>query len=187
MINILNIIQKIDIGILVFINTTLSNRFFDLVMPLFDDVKYSIPIILILWIFLGYMDKKNRYKIFILIPMVIIIGDFIGSQIKHFVLRPRPWTVSELDIINLGSGKGKLLSFPSNHSLNIMGLITILIQLYSQYKFYFLIYACIIMFSRIYIGVHYPSDVLVGGILGFIIGIILLRLFDLTKNLLKKN
>ena len=61
--SIVDILYKMDIGVLLFINKTLSNTFFDFLMPLFDDVKYWIPIILILWLFLAYIDKKNRYKI----------------------------------------------------------------------------------------------------------------------------
>ena len=185
--SILDIFNKIEVNVLLFINKTLSNQFFDFLMPLFDNVKYWIPVILILWILLIYIDKKNRYKILILIPLAIIVGDFIGSQIKDFVSRPRPWVESELDITNLGFGKGKFSSFPSNHSLNIMSLATIFSHLYSQYQLYFWLYAAIIIFSRVYIGVHYPSDVFIGAVLGLMIGRACLGYFNYFKNLLKKN
>ena len=64
-------LYNIDLKILFFINHTLSNSFFDFIMPLFDNVKNWIPYILILWILLSYFDKKNRVKLLVLIPVVI--------------------------------------------------------------------------------------------------------------------
>ena len=84
-------LYNIDLKILFFINNTLSNSFFDFIMPLFDNVKNWIPSILILWILLSYFDKKNRVKLLILIPAVITIGDLLGKNIKHLELRDRPW------------------------------------------------------------------------------------------------
>ena len=66
-------LYSIDFKILFFINQTLSNSFFDFIMPLFDNVKNWIPYILILWILLSYFDKKNRVKLLILIPLVIAL------------------------------------------------------------------------------------------------------------------
>ncbi len=172
----IDLLFNIDQWLLIFINQTLSNNLFDFIMPLFDDVKNWIPLILILWIYLSYIDKKNRVRLLILIPLVILIGDQFGRFIKHIELRDRPWFALG-DIVNhLGGKGGKHYSFPSNHALNTAAVMTVFSNLYTNYSKYFWTYLLIIMFSRVYIGVHYPLDVFSGAIIGFCIGLGCLKL-----------
>ena len=175
-------LYNIDLKILFFINHTLSNSFFDFIMPLFDNVKNWIPYILLLWILLSYFDKKNRVKLLILIPVVIAIGDLLGKNIKHLELRDRPWFALG-DIINhLGGHGGKHYSFPSNHAINITSISYIFSSIYKEYSKYFWFYAGIIIFSRVYIGVHYPFDVVIGSCIGFSVGVFSYKMYNkITK------
>ena len=174
---ILDLLYTIDIKILLFINQTLSNPIFDFIMPLFDNVKNWIPFILIFWMSLSYFDKKNRKKLLILIPLVILIGDQIGKFIKHLELRDRPW-VNLGELINhLGGKGGKHYSFPSNHALNISSISIIFSSIYKNYSMYIWFYAIIIIFSRVYIGVHYPGDVIAGAFIGILVGIVCYKFY----------
>ena len=85
-------------------------------------------------------------------------------------------------VIHLASPKGKYYSFPSNHAANIAGLATIFTFIYYNYKYYFWIIAIIVMFSRIYIGVHYPSDVITGWAIGFLYGFLLIKCWIFFEN-----
>ena len=166
----IDLLYQLDYQILIFINQTLSNPVFDFIMPLFHNIKNWIPFILIFWIYLCYTDRKNRIRLLILIPLVILIGDQLGRYIKHIELRDRPWFALG-DLVNhLAGNGGKHFSFPSNHALNTASIMTIFSMLYKDYSRYFWFYLFIIMFSRVYIGVHYPLDVLTGGIIGIFIG-----------------
>ena len=121
-------------------------------------------------------DKNNRWILAVLIPIVIIIVDQSGLFLKQTILRPRPWAGMDSDlVIHLVSEKGKNYSFPSNHAANISGLAIIFSAVYRQYKYIFWSIAGTVIFSRVYIGVHYPSDVIVGCIIGTVYGILLMK------------
>lgn len=160
-----------------FININLSNIVFDFIMPLFDNPKKWILPILILWISLCIKDKKNKYKLLIMVPAVILLADQFGAFIKNLELRDRPWYFFGSDIINhLGGYGGKHKSFPSNHAANICAIATIFSYIYNNLKYIFWFFAIIIMFSRVYIGVHFPLDVFIGMIIGVSFGISLISL-----------
>ena len=148
-------------------------------MPLFDETKYFIPLMLIPWMFAIIYDKKNRWQLAILIPLVIILVDQSGLFIKKTILRHRPWAGLDANIVNhLVGEKGRNYSFPSNHAANMAGLATGFSSIYYRYKTVFWVTAGIVMFSRVYIGVHYPADVTAGCILGFSYGLLLVKGWD---------
>jgi len=169
----------IDRTCFLFINTVLSNPVFDFIMPIFDETKYFIPILLIPWLIALIYDKKNRWKLAVFIPLIILLADQSGLLIKKTVLRPRPWASLDPEIINhLVSQKGQFYSFPSNHAANTSGLAMVFSCIYQQYKSLFWSLAIMVMFSRVYIGVHYPSDVVAGCLIGVVYGLVISKTWD---------
>lgn len=184
----LNALLELDKTLLIFINRTLTNPVFDFIMPLFDrSVNFVIPLFLV-WAILLAKDRVNRLKLAILIPLVVILSDQTGSFIKGFELRLRPWYGLGTDVIhNLGGSGGRHKSFPSNHAANITGVAVIFTWLYNKYKPLFWSMAGVIMFSRVYIGVHYPSDVLAGAAIGFGYGTLLIVMWRYGEHLLRER
>ena len=104
----LDFLLSIDRACFILINNSLSNPLFDFIMPLFDDTKYFIPIMLLPFLFAVILDKNNRWKLVVLIPLVIILVDQSGLFLKKTMLRPRPWAGMDPDlVIHLISQKGK--------------------------------------------------------------------------------
>ena len=102
---------------------------------------------------------------------------------KDFFLRTRPWDGLGIDIVNhLGGTGGSNLSFPSNHAANTTVIATIFSSIYYNFRYILWGSTIIVMFSRVYIGVHYPLDVLFGFILGLMFGKILLYIWDYFEN-----
>ena len=179
----IDFLLKIDYHILIFINQTCSNPIFDFIMPLFDETKIFIPIMILPWLYAVMNDKDNRWKLAILIPLVIILVDQSGLFIKKATLRPRPWAGLNPDLVNhLVAQKGRNYSFPSNHAANMSGLAVVFSAIYYQYKYLFWSIAGIVIFSRVYIGVHYPSDVISGCIMGSLYGLFIIKCWDHLNN-----
>ncbi|SVD11809.1 uncharacterized protein METZ01_LOCUS364663, partial [marine metagenome] len=175
----MDIILSIDKACFLFINNNLSNSLFDYIMPIFDKTKYFVPILLLPWLYAVFNDKPNRWKLVCLIPLVIILTDQSGLFIKKIVLRPRPWAELDPEMVrHLLDQKGKNYSFPSNHAANSAALATVFSSVYYQYRYFFWIMVLIVMFSRVYIGVHYPIDVITGCFIGTLYGLILVKWWD---------
>ena len=179
----LDFLLSIDRACFILINNSLSNPLFDFIMPLFDDTKYFIPIMLLPFLFAVILDKKNRWKLAVLIPLVIILVDQSGLFLKKTILRPRPWAGIAPDLVNhlVVEQKGRNYSFPSNHAANMSGLATVFSAIYGQYKYVFWSIAGMVIFSRVYIGVHYPSDVIAGWLIGTLYGLLLVKSWTYFK------
>ena len=106
-------------------------------MPVFDETKFFIPFMVLPWLYAIINDKNNRWKLAILIPLVIILVDQSGLFIKKAILRPRPWAELNSELVNhLVDQKGKNLSFPSNHAANMSGLAFVFSAIYRPYKYF---------------------------------------------------
>jgi membrane-associated phospholipid phosphatase len=158
-------LHSIDVALFRFINGTLSNSFFDKLMPFLSGNPFFIPALVITVIALLWKGGK-RGRIFVfLVLMVIALGDgWICNSVKHAVGRARPFL--EMPDAHLLVGRGKSNSMPSSHAANWFSATMVAFIFYRRSWRFMLPLALLVSFSRIYVGVHYPSDVLAGAILG---------------------
>lgn len=161
-------LKQIDVSLFYFFNVSMSNAAFDKLMPFITEFKHWLPIYLLSSIYLIYKQKKRGLIILILIILTVAISDQIGFYIKDAVGRLRPcWQFSDINIL-VPCGQGK--SFPSNHAINNFGASIILSYFFRSKAKYFYILAIFVSFSRVYIGVHFPLDLLGGAVLGSLVG-----------------
>lgn len=164
----LGILQQIDLSILFFINKTLANSFLDLIMPL---ISHPYLLFGLLTVFFFFRKKDN--KLALLMIIAIIVDSVLVIGVKDFVHRERPYQV--LDVRQLVSGDDNR-SFPSNHAQLSFMLSTIVFSFYRRFGIILFLISAIIGFSRIYLGVHYPTDVLGGAIIGVLLAVAILKL-----------
>jgi 4-amino-4-deoxy-L-arabinose transferase-like glycosyltransferase/membrane-associated phospholipid phosphatase len=162
-------LETLDTELFRFINQGLMNPFFDWLMPLVTGNETSKPLlfVVIALVAVWLLWKGGpRGRVFVLMIAVVLgVGDgFICNTIKHAVGRQRPFKVLEDVHCLIGmSGSGSL---PSSHAANWFAATMVAFIYYRRTIWFMLPVACLVGFSRVYNGVHYPSDVAVGAILG---------------------
>lgn len=151
-------------------------------MPFITDINKSKPaLVLILILVLSVLwkgGKTGRVTIGLLIATVIVSDQVNSSFLKELFGRIRPCRV--LDGVRLLVDCGGGLSFPSSHAVNNFAGATVIAHFYQKQKWYWFSYAAFVALSRPYVGVHYPSDIIAGGIIGFGIGLIVVNLWEMS-------
>lgn len=174
-------IKILDHATLNFIHKYLSNPILDRFMPFItNEDNWIIPILfLIIFLFTG-AQKKGRITLFLLILSLSLTDIICAQYIKPFIERVRPSHLS-LEGINLLVKKGGKWSMPSNHSANMFAFSVILSYFYNRYRHLLFSLAYVIAFSRVYVGVHFPGDVIIGGVIGYMISWFVLSLWIRLK------
>ena len=164
-----------------FINGTISNPFFDWIMPIItNEHNVAIPLLLVwLWmIFFG--GKRGRITAVILILTLAVTDVFAAQVIKPYFERLRP-SRSMIDCINLLVPRGGKYGFVSNHAANTMSAAIVILYFYRKWGYFAIAISILVGFSRIYVGVHYPADVLGGWIFGAITAWLIITLWIFVK------
>lgn len=164
----LNIGKRINIFdnyILFVINKYIQNKYLDKLMP----VVTSMGNLGIIWIIMAIaliLDKPYR-EIGDVVILTLIISTIVGEGIvKHIIRRVRP--CNQKNSLNILISKPMSYSFPSGHTLSSFAVAEVLSMYFTEYKLIFMIIAFLIALSRIYLYVHYPTDVIAGIILGIL-------------------
>ena len=162
-------LQSLDTALFHFINGTLSNPFFDWLMPVLSGadatMRYFIVALLIgaVWVMVKGGARARICLLFLV--LVVAIGDgLIINSIKHAVGRPRPCLGLSEVVARLGCSTSG--SMPSAHSANWFACAMVMFVFYRRSAWFLFPMAAAVAFSRVYCGVHYPSDITVGAILG---------------------
>jgi undecaprenyl-diphosphatase len=168
----LDIIRNIDRTLFLALNRDAANPVMDAVMPFITDVdNWLIPIFLI-WLYLMiFGGRKGRIAGIGLIFLISLSDQLSSSVLKPWVHRIRPCHPDQF--IEGGRfliGMKKTLSFPSSHAANMGAMASYFSVKYPKTRWIVIPIALIIGYSRIYVGVHYVTDVLAGLMLGILCG-----------------
>lgn len=173
-------IQNLDFTILNFIYENIRNDFLNYPM-IFISTLGNAGFIFIVSILILLFNKKTR-KIGITLGISLVIGVVIVNLImKPSIARVRPYEINQS--IELLTSKMNDYSFPSGHTLAAFEFATAIFLYNKKWGYVSFIFAILMGFSRLYLYVHFPSDVICGAILGIIFSIIS---YYITKYIYKK-
>ena len=174
-------IKILDHATLNFIHKYLSNPILDRFMPFItNEDNWIIPILFLIIFLCTGAQKKGRITLLLLILSLSLTDIICAQYIKPFIERVRPSHLS-LEGINLLVKKGGKWSMPSNHAANMFAFSVILSYFYNRYRHLLFSLAYVIAFSRVYVGVHFPGDVIIGGVIGYMISWFVLSLWIRLK------
>jgi len=186
----LHFLIQIDRQLFFFLNG-MHNPFFDTVMYQVTGSLLWLPLYLF---FLYLVIREFKWQTLIVIAFaagLILVSDQLCNVVKETVHRFRPSNDPELMAVHIVNGyRGGAYGFYSAHASNTFAIAIFLIVLIGKRFRYMiiplLVWACIMSYTRIYLGVHYPGDTLCGAIAGGIIGFGLGKLCLRTIHVLLK-
>jgi undecaprenyl-diphosphatase len=180
----------IDLELFYVGNHTLQNGLFDLLMPFLTDLNkkpLALVVVGLVWILMLLKGgKAGRLAALLLVPTIVLSDQLNSSFLKHLIERPRPCHV--LPDVRLLVSCGSGYSFPSSHAVNNFAGALILSFYLPRWGWTFFLFAATVAFSRIYVGVHYPSDILAGAVVGLAVGgCVLLAYVFVERHLLNRR
>ncbi|MBD3402769.1 phosphatase PAP2 family protein [candidate division GN15 bacterium] len=174
---------EIDRALFLFLNMTIANPVTDAIMPVVtsDDllrVMYGLALILCLW----KGDARLRWLVLFSGITLTLTDQTAANFLKHAIERPRPCHEGQfIEQINLLVGCGGGYAMPSAHAANSFGQALMFGIAYRKVRWYLIGFAALVSISRVFVGVHYPFDVLGGALLGGLLGTLVFLLFEFLR------
>lgn len=164
----MDIVQSFDYSVLSFIQEQLRGPVLNPILQFITHLGDAGFIWIVIAVLCLIRRSTRRCGVTMLIAL--LLGLLIGNVLlKNLIARPRPFITYE-ELVPLISQSG--WSFPSGHSLSSFTAATAVFYHHKKAGILCYLLAAAIAFSRLYVGVHYPSDVVCGALIGIIIGIL---------------
>ena len=140
-------------------------------------ISSSVIIFFFLTSLFLWKDRKRGW----ILPLwaTLALSAAVSFVFKFLIKKPRPFQtglVSVLPVLEKASHAVWNFSLPSFHAMLVFCAIPILSKQFKKFKYVWIAFAVLIAFSRVYFGLHFMSDVIIGGFIGYVLGMIIVRL-----------
>jgi undecaprenyl-diphosphatase len=171
----------------------MHDSWLDPVMWLFSKTEASIPLYAFLLLHIYRVFKEKTWGILLTVGLLILLTDqFTSGLMKPYFERLRPSHDPDLEgMVHIVNGySGGSYGFASSHAANTFGIAMFLSCLLRKEKpwiNWLFLWAALVSYTRIYLGVHYPGDILVGALIGILFGWLVFKLNLLIRILIEKR
>lgn len=175
----LEFLAGVDRVLFDFINLSMANPITNWLMPLVTSDNllrslYGLTMLTLLW----KGNARQRWLVLASALVLVLTDQIVATLLKPLIARPRPCQILEHVNLLVSCGSGKAM--PSAHAANAFGQAFLFAFYYVNLRWYLLSLATLIALSRVFSGVHYPGDIIVGGLIGAAIGLIMAILFQMA-------
>jgi len=175
-------LKQFDHHLFYLVNHGMGNAVFDWLMPIMRNPATWVPLYVIIIVFCIYRYQKTGVYLIIALALAVGATDVTGNIIKHSVKRLRPCNSAQMaSLITTRVSCGSGYSFTSSHASDHFAIAVFLgMVFYRRRKWLWMLtvgWATLIGFAQIYVGLHYPADVLAGALLGTAIAWLFVSLF----------
>ena len=152
----------------------------------------SSEIIMFFFLTSLFLWSENKRKWILPLWVSLLLTVIVSFLLKVWIQRLRPFQqgiVSTLPTLNSTNFLTWNFSFPSFQAMLVFAAIPILNKEFPRFRYFWIVFASLVAFSRLYFGLHFLSDVLIGGLIGYGIGFIIVKTETKTKlfeNIYKK-
>ncbi len=177
-------ILELDKDLFLFLNG-FHNEFWDTIIIMITRQETWIPFFASILYFIIKKYRSKTLLIAICLGILIVATDQFSNVIKYSVQRLRPTHDPGIShLVHIFFGRGGMYGFVSAHAANSVAILVFTYRLFKSRTYYFIVLAWLLMFcySRIYVGVHYPLDLICGGLIGWLIGWGLYKLLMFVEN-----
>jgi undecaprenyl-diphosphatase len=178
----------LDRTIFLFFNMQAANPVTDFIMPLAtsDAILRFIYAVAVLWL-LWKGDRQTRWLVLFSALTLAITDQASAHWLKPMFARPRPCHTLPIETIRLLVDCGSGFSMPSSHAANAFGQAMLFGMMFVRARWWLLALAVIIALSRVFVGVHYPSDIIAGSVVGMFTGTIVFVAYRRVMQLVLKK
>jgi undecaprenyl-diphosphatase len=186
-------ITELDRFLLRLINQQWNHPFFDAILPFARNQYLWTPVYLFLLLFMVLNFRKQAFGWVLLFLLTFAVTDLISTQvIKEFIQRPRPcWDSITAGQVRMLIPCSHAYSFVSSHAANHFGIAAFLWVTYRHLQLRLLwmvwLWAALVAYAQVYVGAHFPFDILGGALLGWVAGNVMGRQYNRRFGLLQPN
>lgn len=176
-------LEQWDQALFIALNSKLTNPLFDAIMPFLRSSSLWIPLYLFIFLFMLFNFKGKTFWWALFFICTVALTDMTGTYVfKHNFERLRPCADPDFTYVRLLVDHCGGYGFTSNHAANHFGMATFFfISLRPALKGWAYIafaWAALIAYAQIYVGLHYPLDVICGALLGLLMGFVTGTIFN---------
>ncbi|MBP4136657.1 phosphatase PAP2 family protein [Flavobacterium geliluteum] len=177
-------IQELDTSLLIFLNGLGAEKYDQLWLIITSQLNWTPFFLLMFYVIYKKVGAKQLLFIVLFVAVLLTFTDQITNLFKHTFERLRPCNNTDINKIIRVVQVRKSYSFFSGHAANTMAVATFLYLIFrDQFKYlgFLFLWPLIFAYSRIYLGLHYPGDILAGYFFGALFGFTLFKIYQKLK------